>query len=149
MKIGAEQFTATQWDSAEAKARGMNALAAFIEAGFSEVKFTRRVYDVLHLHLLGHIAHFDKAGFYNTWFATPERQLAWLRYAARGGAYGAGHGDPAYTWSDVETVLVGWLRSSGRVHRYETIVEERTTRRELAQLAYLEAKYGAGPGVAA
>lgn len=149
MKFGAEQFTATKWDSGEDKAKGLSALVSFIQAGFPEAKFTRRVYDVLYLHLFGHIAHFNKAGFYAEWFATPARQLAWLRYAARGGAYGAGHGDPAYTWSDVETVLVDWLRSSGVVNRYEAIVEGQTRSRELAQLAYLQGKYEAGSRVAA
>ena len=149
MRFEAEQFTATKWASAEDKAKGLSALVSFIQAGFPGAKFTRRVYDVLYLHMLGHIAHFNQAGFYAEWFATPERQLEWLRYAVHGGAYGAGIGDPAYTSSDVETVLVEWVRASGMVHRYEGIVEGRTKSRELAQLAYLQAKYGAGSQVAA
>ena len=149
MKVEAEQFTATKWASVEDKAKGFRALVSFIQAGFPESKFTRRVYDVLYLHMLGHIAHFNQAGFYAEWFATPERQLAWLRYAAHGGAYGAGIGDPAYTWSDVETVLVEWVRTSGLVARYEGIVEGRSRSRELTQLACLQAKYGAGARVAA
>ena len=149
MKFDAQQFTATKFGSAEDKAKGLSALVSFIEAGFPESKFTRRVYDALCLHMLGHIAHFNQAGFYAEWFATPESQLEWLRYAARGGAYGAGMGDPAYTWSDVETVLVEWVRASGLVHRYEGIVEGQTRSRELAQLAHLQAKYGAGERAAA
>jgi len=142
MRFEAEQFTATKFASAEDKAKGLSALVSFIQAGFPESKFTRRVYDVLHLHMFGHIAHYNQAGFYAEWFASPESQLEWLRYAARGGAFGAGMGDPAHTWSDVETVLVEWVRASGLVHRYEGIVEGQTRSRELAQLAYLQAKYG-------
>lgn len=142
MKFEAGRFTATEFDSAEDKAKGLSAVASFIEAGFPERKFTRRVYDVLYLHMFGHFAHYNQAGFYAEWFASPESQLRWLRYVAHGGAYGAGMGDPAYTWSDVETVLVDWVRASGLVHRYEGIVEGRTRSRELAQLTYLQAKYG-------
>ena len=144
MNLEAERFTATQFDSGKDKAKGLGALVSFTQAGFPESKFTRRVYEALDLHMLGHIAHYDRAGFYDEWFATPEAQLRWLRYAARGGAYGAGMGDPACTWSDVETVLVEWVRASGLVQQYEGIVEGRTRSRELAQLAYLEAKYGDG-----
>ncbi|MHB1524996.1 MAG: hypothetical protein ACYCZN_01730 [Candidatus Dormibacteria bacterium] len=141
MKFDAGQFTATKFDSAEDKAKGLSALVSFIQSGFPESKFTRRVYDALYLHMLGHIAHFNRAGFYAEWFASPESELQWLRYAAHGGAYGVGIGDPAFTWSDVETVLVEWVRASGLVAQYEGIVEGRTRSRELAQLAYLQAKY--------
>jgi len=142
MKFEGQQFTATKFDSADDKAKGLSALVSFIQAGFPKTKFTHRVYDGLYLHMFGHIAHFNKAGFYAEWFASPESQIEWLRYAAHGGAFGVGMGDPAYTWSDVETVLVEWVRASGLVQRYEGIVDGRTRSRELAQLAYLEAKYG-------
>lgn len=143
IKFAAKRFTATQWASAEDKTTALSALVSFIQSGFPESKFTRRVYNVLYLHMLGHIAHYDRAGFFGEWFSTPERQLGWLQYVAKGGAYGiGGSGDPTSTWSDVETALVEWVRASGLVHRYEGIVEGRTRSRELAQLAYLEAKYG-------
>lgn len=150
MKFEAQQFTATKFDSAEDKAKGLSALVSFIQAGFPKTKFTHRVYDVLYLHMFGHIAHYNQAGFFHEWFTTPEAQLEWLRYAARGGAFGiGGHGDPTFTWSDVETVLVDWVRSSGILPRYEVIVQQRTSERELAQLARLQAKYGMGEAVAA
>ncbi|EQD78106.1 hypothetical protein B1A_02423, partial [mine drainage metagenome] len=79
MKFEAERFTATKFDSAEDKAKGLGALVSFIQAGFPESKFTRRVYDVLYLHILGHIAHYNQAGFYAKWFASPELQFKWLR----------------------------------------------------------------------
>jgi hypothetical protein len=142
MKFDAGQFTATKFDSAEDKAKGLGALVSFIEAGFPQSKFTRRVYDALYLHMLGHIAHFNRAGFYAEWFSSPEAQLRWLRYAAHGWAYGGGSGDPGFTWSDVETALVEWVRARGLVAQYEGIVEGRTRSRELAQLAGLQAKYG-------
>ena len=143
IKCEVERFTATKWATAEDKAKGLSALVSFVEAGFPESKFTRRIYEALYLHMLGHIAHYDQAGFFREWFSTPERQLRWLQYVAKGGAYGiGGSGDPTSTWSDVETALVEWVRASGLMHRYEGIVEGRTRSRELAQLAYLEAKYG-------
>lgn len=142
VKFEAAQFTATKWDSAEAKANALTDLVSFVDAGFPKGQFTGRVYDALYLHMLGHIAHYDRAGFFAEWFATLGRQLRWLEYVARGGAYGGGHGDPAFTWSDAETALIDWVRSSGILARQQAIVRERTRARELEQLAVLRAKYG-------
>jgi len=111
-KHTAEEFTATRFNTAEDKARFVNALLAFVDAGFPEAKFTKTVYDGLYLHCFGHIAHYDRGGFYGEWFATDEERRRWMEYAVAGGAYGTlSYGDPSVTWCDVEKVVQEEMRA--------------------------------------
>src|ERR1700676_3664785 len=97
-----EQFMATKWDDAEAKTKWANAMAAWVQKGFPEKTFRRGLYEHLSIHMYGYIAHYNKQGFYYEWFQNTRCRLAWLKYAAREGAFGCVMGDPAWTWSDVE-----------------------------------------------
>lgn len=134
----ASQFTATQFDSAENKAKWANAMATWIEAGFPAQRWTHNLYHHLYQHMYGHIAHYDSAGFFAVWFSDRGRQLQWLQHATQGAIYG----DPAYTWSDVEHVLRDWIIQTKQVARFTKIVNEQVEEEERAQLAYLKAKYG-------
>lgn len=98
-------LTGTEWATAADKALYLEKLARFVEAGFPEKRFTGPIYSGLNLHLFGHIAHFDKDGFYHTWFSTEERRREWVRNALRS----TSEGDPAYTWSDAEAIFQEWL----------------------------------------
>lgn len=135
-----EQFTPTQWATAEQKVAWANAMATWALRGFPQEGFTRRLYGPLHTNLFGHIAHYDLHGFFATWFSDIHQQLEWLKYAARGGAYGA-VGDPHFTWSDVEKAFTAWVQQSGLVERYQHLCAQDTEQRERAQLAYLLSKY--------
>lgn len=111
-KHTASEFVATKFYTAEDKAKAVNALLAFVDAGFPMAKFTKRVYDALYLNLFGHIAHYDKFGFYDEWFSSDERQREWMVYAAKGGAYNfGGYGDPSVTWCDAEKVVAEEMRA--------------------------------------
>lgn len=138
--FSAERFTATQWDSADDKAKAANALAAFVEAGMPESRFTKSVYHTLYQHMFSHIAHFDRYGFFATWFSTAEQRAEWIAYALRGGIFGS-VGDPAFTWSDVEAAFTEWLGDSDLPGRFEREARDTVETRERAQLAALEAKY--------
>jgi hypothetical protein len=63
-------------------------------------RFTRRVYDGLHLHL-NHIAHYDMDGFYAEWFSTPAATLRFLRYHVDGQVWGP--------WRDVDEAFKVWI----------------------------------------
>ena len=136
-----EQFTATEWDSAEGKARWANAMAAWVERGFPERGFTNILYQQLHLHMYSHIAHYDKQGFYRNWFCDNYQRLKWLRYTIEGGACGYAT-DAAWTWSDVEKAFSQWVRSVGLIEQYEKLCAEETEARERALLVQLQTKYG-------
>ncbi|WP_326581857.1 hypothetical protein OIE69_44345 (plasmid) [Actinacidiphila glaucinigra] len=97
-RITADACTPTQWATAEQKARKANLFLVFIEEGLCSDRFTTALYRTVSGHLFGHIAHFDRAGFADTWFTTPATKAAFIDHALRRRVYG----DPAYTWSDVE-----------------------------------------------
>jgi hypothetical protein len=135
----ADQFSTTQWATAEQKAQWENALASWVSRGFPQNGFTKSLYERLR-NTFGHIAHYNRAGFYGVWFADIHRQLKWLRYVAKGGAYGP-IGDAAYTWSDVEAAFSAWVLQSGLMARYEQRCAAAIETSERALLAHLLSKY--------
>src|SRR5690348_11919829 len=104
----ADQFTPTQWATAEQKAQWANAMASWAFRGFNPEGFKRNLYERLR-NMYGHIAHFNQGGFYTEWFSDIYRRLEWLEYVARGGAWGKSVGDPAWTWSDAEKAFTAWV----------------------------------------
>ena len=97
-------LTATEFSSAEEKSCFGNDLVRFVLGGFKPTRFTKRLYDRLN-STFGHIAHFDRGGFFHTWFDTAEHQRSWVEYILE-------HvpcGDPHYTHSDLERLFKSWL----------------------------------------
>ena len=100
----AEQFTATEFDSAADKAKFANKLVEFFLSGFTEKKFTKWLYKHLSLHFNGHIAHYNQNGFYEAQFATQDTRERFLRQMVDYPCYG----QPEYTWCDVERSMQSW-----------------------------------------
>lgn len=137
--FSAAQFTATAYDTADDKAKFANHAVRFATAGFPDTLFPRWFYTRLSM-TFGHIAYFSQSGFYGTWFSSPAKRLDWLRYVARGGAYGY-PGDPAFTYCDVERVLKVWVIQSGLIEEYQAQIATATEAAERALLARLKGKY--------
>lgn len=85
----------------------------------------------------GHIAHYNRDGFYQTWFRSPTSRLAFLCNVAEWRCYG----DPRFTFSDVERVLAAWVLSTDHVKRLTAQIAADTEKEERAELARLSAKY--------
>lgn len=100
----AAQFTATQFDTAETKAKFANALADFLLAGCPGSKFTKFLYHHLNLHFNGHIAHYNRQGFYAFWFAEQEHRERFIQRMLEDPC----HGHPAHTFCDVEKAMQKW-----------------------------------------
>ena len=108
--LQAEQFVATRFDIAQAKADFGNQLLAFIAEGFPQKRFTQSFYRVLMQHF-GMLAHNDQQGFWAEFFTSTADQLRFLKEIT-------GHpcwGDPAFTFSDLERMVIARLRSAGLV----------------------------------
>lgn len=60
-------FTDTKFLTAKEKMLILKNWIAFLKSGLSQDKFTKRLYEHLHLHC-GFIAHYDINGFYGTYF---------------------------------------------------------------------------------
>jgi hypothetical protein len=112
--FAADQFTATKFTSAEEKAKAATRLVRFIERDFPRSAWNRPLYNSLYLHLFGHIAHYDAAGFWSEWFSTTANQLRWLEYAAD---YPL-NGSPDHTWVDVEQAVQSWIKERDLIGRY-------------------------------
>jgi hypothetical protein len=111
----AEQFVATDFHTAEEKAKIGNTLVAFIETGFLENKFTHFLYRNLH-NMFGHIAHYNKTGFYDAQFSDKESREMFLENLLDNPCYG--HAE--HSVSDVEKAIIK--------HFQEKIKEQQLTR---------------------
>jgi hypothetical protein len=110
--IPAMGFTPTEFDSADEKKKFLRNLCRWIEQGFPQQRFLGRkdLYHHLHLHM-GHIAHYNRYGFFDVWFSTDPKRLNFVDYHQFG--RGGGHyGDPRFTFSDVSRVFQLWLRAN-------------------------------------
>ena len=109
----AEQFTATQWDTAADKAKFANHLVRFLATGSRETLFYDWFYKRLS-NTFGHIAHYNRQGFYAHFFTTVEGRERFQKSLALGGGYG----DPAYTYSDVEKAVKAYygMQGDGLIH---------------------------------
>lgn len=132
----AEQFTPTQWDTAAQKAKFANHFLDFVESGFPASKFPKWFYTRLSM-TFGHIAHFNREGFYETFFTTPQDKVRFLEFTLQAGC----HGDPAFIYSDVEKALKAYLEKVSALSMYQKIARAEQEKAERATLAALKAKY--------
>ena len=99
----ADCFIATAHSTPEEKARFCKVFVKFVLAGFARSLFKPEFYRKLS-NIFGNIAHYDETGFYEVWFASPEKQRHFVR---RIHEY-VPVGDPHFCWSNVERELQSW-----------------------------------------
>jgi hypothetical protein len=131
----ATEFTPTQSDSAEDKAKFANALMKFIANEFPRQSFTKPFYR----RPSNTFAHGSLDGFYGAFFERDldkvvflEQTLSWPHF-----------GDPTFTFSDVERAVKRRLHAAKVIDIFRLLEADATHRRELATLARLQEKYGA------
>ena len=132
----ASDFVPTKWSTAEEKAVFGNNLLHFMRTGFLAERFTEKLYMRLSM-CFGHAAHFDRQGFAETWFDSPESIASFVNHLMQWPC----HGDPGYTFSDVEQAI---QREVARLNLVATVKEAAASSiqaRELALLDALESKY--------
>jgi hypothetical protein len=129
-------FVPTPFSTAVDKANFGNALLHFVESEWKQELFTKSLYNRLSM-CFGHIAHYDRATFYETWFTSEEDRLRFLQHALRHGCWGS----PEFTFYDVERAVQGEIRKRNYLGRYELRAAESVRSREMTILERLEAKY--------
>lgn len=113
-------FTATQWNTADQKKKWFVVFKHFIEGGCQERHFTKPLYNRLS-NMFGHIAHYDKDGFFAAWFSTAQKRYGFVNYTIQYRPVG----DPAYTWCDVEKSIILWLRNNPAINeQYHKVSED-------------------------
>jgi hypothetical protein len=134
------EFTATKFHSMEDKAWFGNALLKFIAADFPEASFTNRLYNVLS-NTFGHIAHYDRSGFYDHFFRDLDGKIAFLDQTLRWPCYGS----PEYTFSDVEIIVQSRLALTHLLELTRSCRQADIATRERQLLSRLKAKYEPHP----
>lgn len=129
-------FTPTKFSTAADKAEFGNALFRFIESEWQAALFTKALYNRLSM-CFGHIAHYNRAQFYEEWFSSLAAQVRFLEHTLRFPCYG----DPQYTFSDVEREIQRAVRNRNYLARYQLRLAEEERAAELALLERLEEKY--------
>jgi len=133
-----EDFTPTQWTTAEEKAKIANKLTRFILGGFQQASFARAMYHRLS-NMFGHIAHYNLNGFYEVWFSDIKSCRDWVEHIT--GSWFSGVGDPRFTWSDVEKVLIQWVKDNQIAEQLDELYRLDMEQKELALLNALQQKY--------
>lgn len=136
--IAARGLTATEWSSAEEKARIGNALLGFIARGMPESAWNKRLYTRLSM-MFGFIAHYNVHGFWGAQLASTEARIGFLDQMQKWPCWGS----PTHTWCDVEREIATRLRESGLVTAYRHAARLEIESRERQELYRLTAKYAA------
>ena len=84
-----------------------------------------------------HNANYNRDGFYGRFFLTAKDKLDFLEQCVTWPC----HGDPTYTYSDVERAVVARLRKSQIVAILSSQIAVERRRQELALLSELKARY--------
>jgi hypothetical protein len=136
----AKEFMPTKWDDGQTKANFARQFVKFVESDFDQRLFSQALYRRLSM-TFGHIAHFNRQGFFETFFTTTADKVRFLLMTLAHPFFG----DPAFTYSDVERALQGWLRESGILAKYEQRLTDEMEAGERAELARLKVKYEQTP----
>lgn len=135
----ASQFTAMEkFDTAEDKAKFANHFMRFVESGFKWSLFYDWFYRRLSM-TFGHIAHFNRHGFYAEFFQTTADKLRFLKQTVNPPLGFCG--DAKYTYVDVEVAVAEKVQAGGLLGEWEIKLEQETEERERAELERLKAKY--------
>lgn len=134
------EFVPTQFSTAADKASFGNALLHFLDADCSRELFIKKLYNRLSM-TFGHIAHCDIEGFYSTWFTRDRHRLGFIQKLLRWPC----HGDPKFTFSDVEQAIQRVVRERNYLARYELRAAEALRAAEMTELQRLETKYRVPP----
>jgi hypothetical protein len=129
-------FTATKFSTAADKAEFGNTLLRFIDSKWASALFTKSFYNRLSMSF-GHIAHYNRAQFYEEWFSSLADQVRFLKHTLRFPCYGG----PEYTFSDVERAIQRELVNRNYLAQYELQLAEEQQATDLALLKQLESKY--------
>ena len=132
----AQQFTPTKWDDGQTKAIFARQFVKFVKSDFAQRLFSQAFYRRLSM-TFGHIAHFNRQGFFETFFTTTQDKVRFFRMTLAHPCFG----DPAFTYSDVERALQSWLRETEILAKYEQRFADEMEAGERAELARLKAKY--------
>ncbi len=131
-----DRFQATKFDTGADKAKFANDFLRFMSKGFPEQSFTQAFYRRLSM-CFSHIAHYDRHGFWGTFFTSTEGRIEFIDHTLRGGGYG----DPAWTYCDVELAIRRRVGEAGIMQAYRAARAAEIEGAERELLRRLHAKF--------
>ena len=137
----ASEFQPTRWNTAEDKARFANWLVGFIINGCPADKLPQWAYEKL-THTFGFIAHYNRAGFADTYFDSAQTRLRFVTNLLNYPYAGA---NPDCTYGDVELAIRDWMQRYHIGERYRRAAEFEQEMSERTLLAALAQKYADRP----
>jgi hypothetical protein len=132
------EFAPTKFSTSVDKANFGNTFLHFIESEWALTLFSKNFYNRLSM-CFGHIAHYDRTTFYETWFTSDADRLRFLRHTLDWPCWG----DPEFTFCDVERAIQREVRKRNYLARYELLTAEEVRSSEMETLRRLEVKYRA------
>lgn len=130
------EFVPTEWSTSVEKADFGNTLLHFLDSGCPRELFRKKFYTRLSM-TFGNIAHYNLEGFYDTWFTRDRHRHGFVQKLLRWPC----HGDPKFTFSDVEFAVQRVMRARNYLGRFELGAAEELRNAEMKDLERLEAKY--------
>lgn len=104
-------FRSTSFNTAVDKAKFFNRLTCFVSLEFPRAMYFARNNNTLYYHLhqhMGHIAHYNRGGFWSAQFEDTEKQIAFLKFHIEQSRHAnMAHAD--FTWSDVQQKFGIWI----------------------------------------
>lgn len=100
-------FTPTQFSTVQDKEKFLKHFHRFVKSDYKWTLFHKWFYVRLSM-CFGHIAHYNRMGFFVTFFEDAEGIERFWRETMQYPCYG----DPAYTYSDVEKVIQAHYRKA-------------------------------------
>jgi len=132
--MGKYEFCEAKFMSARDKELVLKAWVRFLRNGLRFEDFSRRLYEHLHLHC-SFIAHYDRAGFYRTYFENGEDTVLFLsqldkrgecrsvEYGGRGWLEGD-YGDRARAMIEEASPFIPKLTEDAQARQRETDIRE-------------------------
>ena len=137
------QFRDTEFMSAREKGLVLKAWMRFLRKGLRFEDFSRRLYEHLHLHCQ-FIAHYDRAGFYRTYFESGEDTQRFLsQFDKRGECRSVEYGMRSWLEGEYGDLAKAMLEEASG-HIPALLEKARASQREadLAEARRLLAKHG-------
>ena len=135
--FSAKDFTATEFETADAKVKFCEQFVKFVKNDFAKESFPKWFYQRLSM-TFGHIAHYDQNGFYETFFTNTDH----IRYFIQKTLNYPCYGSPAFTYCDAEKVIQTWLRDNKIMEKWQKKLQQETEAKERKEFERLSNKYG-------
>jgi len=129
-------YTPTQFSTVEDKAKFVKQFITFVEKDFPQHLFTKVFYQRLS-NTFGHIAHYNRDGFWHTFFTTTSDKFQFLQLTMQYPCYG----DPAFTFCDAEKEIQRQLNEKKILEKYQQKENQEIYDREFAEYQRLKNKF--------